>query len=106
MRCEDIDPRELKRRLDAGEPVLVLDVRQPWEFAHGHIPGSRLLPLDELDGRLDELDRRATIVTVCKVGERSAYAAEFLLASGFERVLNLRGGIHGWAAAVDPRVLP
>lgn len=102
----EIDPIELKARLDRGDAPMLLDVRQPWEFGIGRIAGSVLIPLPELADRLSELDREREIVTVCKVGERSAYAADLLRRAGFARVVNLRGGIFAWAADIDPTVLP
>lgn len=102
----EIDPAELKTRLDRGEAPLLLDVRQPWEFGIGRIAGSVLIPLPELPERLSELDRTREIVTLCKVGERSAYAADLLRSAGFPRVASLRGGIFAWAADIDPSVLP
>lgn len=106
MALRDVTAKDLRKKLDRGEAVVLLDVRQPWEFATGHVPGAVLLPLPELPGRLDELDPDAEIVTICMVGERSACAAEYLQSHGFRNVLNLRGGLHAWAADVDPRVLP
>ncbi len=102
----EITPRELAGKLAAGEPLTLLDVRQPWEHAYCRIPGDTPLPLGELPARVDELDREAAIVTYCKVGERSAWAASFLLQNGFRNVRNLRGGIYGWAEEVDPSVIP
>ena len=102
----EIGAAELKARLERGEEVLLLDVRQPWEHAHARIPGSTLLPLPELSERYEELDPAREIVAYCKVGERSAWAVDFLRRAGFARVRNLRGGIYGWAEEVDPRVLP
>jgi len=102
----EIGAAELKLRLDRGEEILLLDVRQPWEHAYARIPGSALLPLPELPDRFEELDPARAIVAYCKVGERSAWAVDFLRRAGFARVRNLRGGIYGWAEEVDPRVLP
>lgn len=102
----EIGAAELKARLDRGEEILLLDVRQPWEHGHARIPGSSLLPLPELPHRLEELDPARAIVAYCKVGERSACAVDFLRRAGFSRVRNLRGGIYGWAEEVDPGVLP
>jgi len=102
----EIGAAELNTLLERGESILLLDVRQPWEHAHARIPGSTLLPLPELADRYEELDPAREIVAYCKVGERSAWAVDFLRRAGFARVRNLRGGIYGWAAEVDPRVIP
>ena len=96
-RIENITAVQLNDRLDAGEPLLLLDVRSPMEYQFdGHIDGSRLLPLQALHGRLNELPLDQTIVCVCRSGNRSQIAAEQLAMSGFENVINLRSGIIGW----------
>jgi adenylyltransferase/sulfurtransferase len=98
----EITPVELKRRLDAGDELLVLDVREPNEYQINRIAGSTLIPLGELPRRYQELDRAREIVTQCKMGGRSAKAQEFLKSVGFARVKNLRGGILEWIDKVDP----
>ena len=98
----EITATELKRRLDEGENLVVLDVREPNEYQINRIPGSTLIPLGELPRRYQELDRSREIVTQCKVGARSARAMEFLQTVGFTKVKNLRGGILEWIDAVDP----
>ncbi len=92
---------ELKRELDAGRNVYVLDVRDPHETEICVIPGSHLLPLGELPQRLHELDTTWDIVAHCKMGGRSAKATELLQKAGF-KVRNLEGGILAWADNVDP----
>lgn len=98
-----ITPAELKRRLDAGETLCVLDVREPHEFARAQIGGT-LIPLNDLPQRLHELDRSQEIVVHCKMGGRSQKAAEFLAQAGFTRLHNLAGGILAWSETVDPSV--
>jgi rhodanese-related sulfurtransferase len=98
----ELEPLELKRRLDAGESVAVLDVREPWELAIARLPGTLHIPLGELPARLSELDPNAELVVMCKVGGRSLRAAQFLAARGFSRVANLAGGIDAWARDIDP----
>ena len=93
---------ELKTRLDAGHPLLILDVREPSEASICRLSNSRLIPLGELSGRLDELDRRGEIVVHCKSGLRSARAAWMLREHGFTRVSNLAGGILSWINEIDP----
>jgi molybdopterin/thiamine biosynthesis adenylyltransferase/rhodanese-related sulfurtransferase len=94
---------ELKRRLDAGEDVFVLDVREPHEYQIVNI-GAPLIPLGDLPNRLGELDPKREIVVHCKTGGRSQRAAELLQKSGFKNVVNLAGGITGWATDVDPKL--
>ncbi len=97
-----IDPAGLKAMMDARRECCLLDVREPWEVAIGHIPGSVFIPLHEIPARHAELDAQAAIIVMCQVGGRSQRAAEFLAARGFARVSNLRGGIEAWARDVDP----
>ena len=98
-----MEPAELKQRLDAGEDLYVLDVREPYEFAIAHM-GGHLIPLNDLPQRIAELDPSREIVLHCKVGGRSQKAAEFLAQAGFKHLHNLAGGIQAWSEKVDPRV--
>jgi adenylyltransferase/sulfurtransferase len=100
----EITPRELKKRLDAGEQVFVLDVREPHEYDIARIEGSTLIPLGQVARRVDELDATADIVIHCKSGMRSAKAQKILKDMGFSRVTNLAGGILRWSDEVDPTV--
>ncbi len=97
----EIAPEELKRRLDRGERVFILDVRNPEEFQICRIPDSVLLPLPSLPQRFSELDRGREIVVHCKSGMRSQKAIAFLREQGFTRLVNLTGGILAWADRVD-----
>jgi molybdopterin/thiamine biosynthesis adenylyltransferase/rhodanese-related sulfurtransferase/molybdopterin converting factor small subunit len=99
---DDMQPRELKDRLDRGEPIVIVDVREPQEYQINRIEGSRLIPLGELPQRYEELDPNAAIVMQCKSGARSAKATQFLRGVGFKNVRNLAGGILGWIDQVDP----
>jgi adenylyltransferase/sulfurtransferase len=98
----EITPDELKRRLDRGEAVFILDVRNPPEHQICRIPGSTLLPLSELPQRLGELEPDREMVVHCKGGLRSRKAIEFLRQQGFTKLTNLTGGILAWADKVDP----
>ncbi len=95
---------ELKDRLDRGEQITVLDVRNPPEYDIARLPGSVLIPLHELQDRLGELDPAATIVAHCHHGARSARAVQLLRGMGFSRAINLHGGIDAWSTDVDPAV--
>jgi adenylyltransferase/sulfurtransferase len=94
----------LKAKRDAGESFCLLDVREPWELALASIPGCLSIPLNEIPGRLAELDGNLEIIVMCKLGGRSQRAAEFLARQGFGRVANLQGGIDAWAREIDPSV--
>ena len=97
QRFQTIDGEELYRRLATGESVVILDVRTETEFQDRHIPGSTLVPLHELEGRLNELPNSSTpIALVCQHGQRGAAACRFLAEHGFSPLLNLEGGIDAW----------
>jgi adenylyltransferase/sulfurtransferase len=97
----DVTARELKEELDRGRDLLLLDVREPLEFAINRIAGAQLLPLAELPARLDALGSSPDIVAYCKTGARSATAAQLLRSAGFH-ARNLAGGIEEWIEKVDP----
>ena len=99
----EIQVEELKRRLDAGEDVFVLDVREPHEYQICNI-GGYLIPLGDLPKRVNELDSSREIVAHCRSGARSAKAVNFLRQAGFRKVHNLAGGILAWADRVDPKM--
>ena len=101
-----ISVEELDRALRAGEPVYLLDVRKPWEHAIAALPGSVLVPLDELLDCGDEIDppEGARIVAYCHHGVRSLSAAVLLERLGHPGAASLRGGIDAWSLAIDPRV--
>ena len=98
----DITPVALKARLDRGDALQIIDVREPNEYQINRIPGSVLIPLGEIPRRYAELDPDSELVMQCKVGGRSAQAADFLRSVGFKKVLNLQGGILEWIDKVDP----
>ncbi|HTT70585.1 MAG TPA: molybdopterin-synthase adenylyltransferase MoeB [Anaeromyxobacteraceae bacterium] len=97
----EIMPEELKRRLDGGDDLLLLDVRERHEFEICNL-GGKLIPLGELPARLHELDSSREMVALCRVGQRSARAVELLRQAGFRKVQNLTGGLAAWAERVDP----
>ncbi len=100
---EQISVRELKRRLDAGQPTYLVDVRQPWEHELAALPGSLLLPLPELPDQLDEVQppAGALVVVYCHHGVRSLSGAFLLQAHG---AVSLHGGIQAWSEQIDPQV--
>jgi len=99
----EMTPRELKARLDRGDDLYILDVREPHEYEICNI-GGHLMPLGELSRRVHELDSSREIVAHCRSGKRSADAAEFLRKAGFRKIWNLKGGILAWSDEVDPSV--
>jgi len=101
---DEITPGELAERLRRGDPIYLLDVRNPEEWEICRLPGAHLIPLPELPARMNELDSANEIVAYCKVGARSARAVDLLRQSGFGKLRNLAGGINGWSREVDPAV--
>jgi adenylyltransferase/sulfurtransferase len=99
----EITPRELKARLDRGDDIYILDVREPHEYQICQI-GGHLIPLGDLPRRVNELDSSREIVAHCRSGKRSADAVAFLRQAGFRKIWNLKGGILAWSDDVDPRV--
>jgi adenylyltransferase/sulfurtransferase len=99
----EMQVEELKRRLDAGDDLFVLDVREPHEYQICNI-GGHLIPLGDLPKRVNELDSSREIVAHCRSGVRSAKAVGFLQQAGFKKVHNLAGGILAWADRVDPKM--
>jgi molybdopterin/thiamine biosynthesis adenylyltransferase/rhodanese-related sulfurtransferase len=97
----EVTVEELKKQLDRGENVFVLDVREPNEYQICKIAGSKLIPLGDLPARVGELDRDRDLVVHCKMGGRSAKAVALLQERGFTRVRNLKGGILAWIDRVD-----
>ena len=96
-----VTPRELFARLARGDDLQLLDVREPDEWAIGHLPGSILIARGDLVAHLDELDPARTVVCICHHGVRSLHAAAVLRAHGFEDVLDLAGGLERWTLDVD-----
>ncbi|OGO27944.1 MAG: molybdenum cofactor biosynthesis protein MoeB [Chloroflexi bacterium RBG_16_54_11] len=97
----DITPSELDRKLKAGVPLKLVDVREPHELEISHIDGTQTIPLGQLGSRLDELDPVDEIVLICKAGVRSTRALHILLGAGFRKLHNLKGGLNAWAGEVD-----
>ena len=100
----EITPTELKARLDAGDVPVLVDVREYYEADIADLPelDQARIPTAEFGSRYQELDRNADLVIYCRSGRRSAWAAQILLNAGYERVLNLKGGVLAWRDEVDP----
>ncbi len=99
-----IGVKELKTRLDKGDKLVLLDVREPWEHALAKLEGSVLIPLGTLPQSLAKLDKNTEIIAYCHHGMRSADATGFLVQQGFANVKNLVGGIDAWSTQVDSGV--
>ena len=102
---EEMTATELKQRLDNGDDIQIIDVREDNEVAIARIPNSKHIPLAQVLNRVDEIDPSRETVVHCKMGGRSARAIEALQRSGFKgKLINLKGGITGWSNEVDPSV--
>ncbi len=100
----EIEPADVKAKLDRSDNFVLLDVREPYEYQICKIPFSRLIPLGEVKKRAGELDSRGEIVVYCRSGVRSAKAVAMLKEQGFANVVNMKGGILRWSDTVDPTV--
>ena len=102
---EEITPTELKQRLDNGDDIQIIDVREDVEVAIATIPNAVHIPLGQVLNRMNEIDPNRETVVHCKMGGRSARAIDSLTRLGFEgKLINLKDGIIGWSNEVDPSV--
>ena len=100
----ELTPRQVDAKRARGDDFVLLDVREPYEWAVARIEGARLVPLAALHGAIGSLDPAREIVVLCKMGGRSANAVRQLRAAGFRKVSNLAGGILRWSDDVDPTI--
>ena len=98
----EITVKELKRLIESGTQVRLVDVREKYEYDFCHIEGSTLIPIGQIWARVNELNPENEYVFYCHVGERSAWAVNLLRQRGFKKVKNLKGGIDQWAVEIDP----
>lgn len=94
----NLDPAAVEA-LYQRDDVVILDVREDHEYQAGHIPGATLVPLGQIPSRLDEIPKDKTVIAVCRSGNRSNQATNFLRQQGFENVHNMTGGMNGWSRA-------
>jgi adenylyltransferase/sulfurtransferase len=100
----NLSPQDVKAKLDQGEKIIFLDVREPWEVAINRLDGAVHIPLGELGRRYQELNPDDEIIAYCHMGVRSLKATRFLKEQQFKNVKNLAGGIEAWSLQVDPKV--
>jgi rhodanese-related sulfurtransferase len=93
--------QEVQERLAHGDPLLILDVRENSEVANGMIPGALHIRLSEVEDRLDEIDRGAETIVVCRSGRRSQSVCNFLHAQGYENIKNMRDGMLAWKGETE-----
>jgi rhodanese-related sulfurtransferase len=97
---KNVSTEDAKKLIENNE-VVVLDVRTPEEFQGGHIPNATLIPLQELENRLNEIDKEKGYLVVCRSGNRSAQASEILSNNGFSTIYNMTGGMNNWAFEIE-----
>ena len=100
----EISPQEVKQRLDRGEKLLFVDVREPWEYGTTRIEGSKLIPLREIPANLAALESAEDVILFCHHGIRSLDAAAWLRSQGVEAARSMTGGIDRWSTEIDPLV--
>src|ERR1700682_5334429 len=91
-----VDVSQLRQRLKAEPAPFLLDVREPWEYQQGHVPGAQLIPLGELEQRVNEVPRDRPVLAICHSGQRRLAAAGYLLQLGYNSVSNVDGGTAAW----------
>lgn len=102
----EADAQEVKERVEAGEPVVLLDLRAAGDLALGRLPGARMIPLEDLAARWTELERCDEVVCTCARGDRALEAARMLRARGLFNATAMTGGLHAWIAAGGPMEAP
>lgn len=98
---KQITPKAVKEMIDAGQPLMILDIREDWELATANLPGAVHITMDMLPESLDQIPKDQDVVVVCHHGGRSTQVAFWLSTQGYTRVMNLVGGIDRWAVEVD-----
>ncbi|HLO13099.1 MAG TPA: rhodanese-like domain-containing protein [Pseudoneobacillus sp.] len=96
----NITSKEAKELID-NQKVVILDVRTPEEFQEGHIPDATLLPLQELEARMNELEKDETYLVVCRSGNRSSQASDMLAKNGFTNIYNITEGMNNWLYEIE-----
>ena len=96
----DLTPKELKVYLESNKPLL-LDVREQWEWDKCHFDKARLLPMGQIMANIDSLDKSQELVIICHHGIRSMQVARYFESIGFDKIINLKGGIDAWAKTID-----
>ena len=100
----EISPELVSEMVEAGENLILLDVREDWEWEKAHLEGAIHIPLSELDRRIDEIDSQSEIIVYCHHGERSVDGCLLLWERGFRKIRSLTGGIEAWSELIDPTV--
>jgi sulfur-carrier protein adenylyltransferase/sulfurtransferase len=99
---EDLTPKQLKARLDAGEDLMIIDVREAWELEESKMANAILIPMGEISSELDQIPEDKPVVIICRTGSRSSQVADWLQAMGYDELYNLTGGMNQWVTEIDP----
>ncbi len=102
---KDILPKDLKARLDAGEDIEIIDVREDWEVKQGKLSQAKHIPMNDIPDALDSIPMDKPVVIMCHVGGRSSQVVDWMEAQGYENLYSLAGGIDRWAREIDPSVV-
>ena len=97
----EVKAAQVQAAIEGGEALVLVDVREAWEWMSGHIEGAIHIPMGQLPARMDELSREDELVIYCHTGQRSLVARQFFLAQGYRDVRSLRGGVESWAREID-----
>jgi rhodanese-related sulfurtransferase len=100
----EITPQQVKSRLDRGDKLLLVDVREPWEYAQCRIEGAELIPMGSIPANLQKLDSDEDVIFYCHHGMRSLDVANWLRTQGVAHAKSMAGGIDRWSAEIDPKV--
>ena len=100
----EISPREVKERLERGEKLLLVDVREPWEYAQCRIEGAKSIPMGTVPANLQQLDGDEEVICYCHHGMRSLDVANWLRSQGVQSAKSMAGGIDRWSTEIDPAV--
>jgi rhodanese-related sulfurtransferase len=100
----EITPKELKVRLDAGEAIDIIDIREAWELHQSRLAEAMHIPMNDIPASLDRIPRDKPVVLMCHMGSRSAMVANWMQKQGYDNVYSLAGGIDRWAEEVDPSI--
>lgn len=101
MSVEEVSIHEIKKQLNEGDAIVLVDVRESDELSNGILPGALHIPMGEIPERLGELDPQSKIVVICRTGNRSRKVSQYLSSHGFEYIANMTEGMNGWASEVD-----
>jgi len=102
---QEITPKALKARLDAGEAIPIIDIRESWELEQSRLDGAIHIPMNDIPDSLDQIPTDKPVVLMCHLGQRSAFVADWMNGRGYDKVYSLAGGIDAWADEVDPSVI-